>query len=205
MQCTVSITGTPPFDKISWDLTASPRPGKENSASNVVDFQCGEDKVEIPPAPLPASTETAPTTLASSSSAGISSELITASPTNSQASSAAKRSVDPPIADFSNPFNGGEYPVIVTFLIKNKDLRIPGWLDTTIYDYAADGKTDKYKQAEDMLWRGVTDDGIRTSSRALGQMKFTNTPAKYRTYSWQEDIKEKPYFVSCLGLTRGRS
>jgi hypothetical protein len=205
VQCTVSITGTPLLDKISWDLTASPLPGKENSASNVVDFQCVDDKVEIPPAPLLALLESAPTTLASSSSAAISLELINASPTDSQASSAAKPSINPPIADFSNPFNGGEYPVILTFLSKNKDPRIPGWLDTTIYDYAADGKTDKYKQAEDMLWRGVTDDGIRTSSRALGQMKFTNTPAKYRTYSWQEDIKEKPYFVSCLSLTRGRS
>jgi hypothetical protein len=132
----------------------------------------------------------------------MSSAIDTASPTDPRASSHASPKDGAPLADFSAPFNP---TVVVTFLSFN-DGRDAGWIDTTVYGYAANGTTDKYEQKEDNLKNAIGNDKAGTGYKARGQMKFTNTPAKHRSYSWQEDIKTNAvYTVSCLGVYQVQS
>ena len=131
----------------------------------------------------------------------MSSAIDTASPTDPRASSHASPKAGAPLADFSDPFNP---TVVVTFMSLNDD-KEAGWIDTTVYGYAANGTTDKYEQKEDRFDNAVKNDKAGTGYTARGQMKFTNTPAKHRSYSWVEDIKTGVYTVSCLGVNQSQS
>jgi len=107
-----------------------------------------------------------------------------------------------PIADFSNEF---DIPVIVTFLFSQKDNKTAGWVDTTVYGYDTDGKTDKLPQDNEELYKAATEDNgdIKKGDTALGQMKFSNSPAGGRKYTWQESISEDNDIVSLVNVDQG--